>query len=208
MVEGGDAVEAESSGRSRRVNRQMTFWQDGFSIDDGPLYRYDDPANQSYLEIINRGEAPMDLLNVERGQPVSLGIVRRTHEAYQPSSGAVFGGAGQRLGAPTPAVAISSSSTGVSTSTSASPASMQVDPDAPVTSIQVRLADGTRMIIKANHTHTVGDIRQFICASRPSEEASAFALQSTFPTTVLSDDSQTLADAKLLNAVIVQKRLA
>lgn len=31
-----------------------------------------------------------------------------------------------------------------------------------VTSLQLRLHDGTRMVAKFNHTHTVGDIRQFI----------------------------------------------
>lgn len=31
-----------------------------------------------------------------------------------------------------------------------------------VTSLQLRLHDGTRLVAKFNHTHTVGDIRQFI----------------------------------------------
>ena len=33
----------------------MTFWKDGFSIEDGPLMRYDDPANAKLLEQIMTG---------------------------------------------------------------------------------------------------------------------------------------------------------
>lgn len=36
----------------------MTFWRDGFIIGDGPLMRYDDPANAEVLERINTGCAP------------------------------------------------------------------------------------------------------------------------------------------------------
>lgn len=38
-----------------QVTRYLTFWRNGFSVDDGPLYRYDDPANQTMLNAINSG---------------------------------------------------------------------------------------------------------------------------------------------------------
>ena len=38
-----------------KVTRYLTFWRDGFSVDDGQLYRYDDPANQTMLNAINSG---------------------------------------------------------------------------------------------------------------------------------------------------------
>lgn len=40
--------------------------------------------------------------------------------------------------------------------------SVPLDPDQPTTSIQIRLADGTRLVAKFNHSHTVNDIRQYI----------------------------------------------
>ena len=64
--------------------RHLTFWQDGFSIEDGPLMRYDDPANRETLEAINAGRAPLSLLNVRFGQPVELLVARRTNEKYVP----------------------------------------------------------------------------------------------------------------------------
>ncbi|KAJ7769384.1 hypothetical protein B0H16DRAFT_1517701 [Mycena metata] len=37
------------------VNRSLTFWRDGFSIEDGPLMRYDDAADAEVLRAINEG---------------------------------------------------------------------------------------------------------------------------------------------------------
>lgn len=34
------------------VNHTITLWSNGFTIDDGPLRRYDDPANAPFLEVI------------------------------------------------------------------------------------------------------------------------------------------------------------
>lgn len=39
----------------QQVTRQLTFWRNGFSIGDGPLLRYDDPANEFALNAINSG---------------------------------------------------------------------------------------------------------------------------------------------------------
>ena len=33
----------------------LKLWQNGFSIDDGPLREYQDPANQEFLSAIKRG---------------------------------------------------------------------------------------------------------------------------------------------------------
>jgi len=35
--------------------RHLTFWREGFSIEDGELMRYDDPANDQILSEINAG---------------------------------------------------------------------------------------------------------------------------------------------------------
>ena len=37
--------------------RHLTFWRDGFSVEDGPLMKYDDPANQEILTAIKAGYA-------------------------------------------------------------------------------------------------------------------------------------------------------
>lgn len=37
-------------------------------------------------------------------------------------------------------------------------------PDAPTTSLQIRLADGSRLIGTFNQSHTIGDVRRYIIA--------------------------------------------
>lgn len=34
------------------VTHTITFWRNGFSVNDGPLRRLDDPENASFLEVI------------------------------------------------------------------------------------------------------------------------------------------------------------
>ena len=64
------------------VERTLHLWSDGFSVDDGPLYRYDDPANARTLEMINRGSAPLDIMNVEKGQAVDVRLEQHPQEKY------------------------------------------------------------------------------------------------------------------------------
>ena len=35
--------------------RHLTFWQEGFTVEDGDLMRYDDPANSEILASLNAG---------------------------------------------------------------------------------------------------------------------------------------------------------
>ena len=50
----------------------------------------------------------------------------------------------------------------------------------------------------------VSDLREFLVAARPTMAAREFVLMTTFPNKELTDESQTLQQANLLNAVIVQ----
>lgn len=51
----------------------------------------------------------------------------------------------------------------------------------------------------------VSDVRQFVVGARPLMAATEFVLITTFPNKELTDESQSLQDANLLNAVIVQR---
>ncbi|KAF8321105.1 SEP-domain-containing protein [Clavulina sp. PMI_390] len=216
----------EDDEEQETASRMLTFWKDGFSVEDGPLMKYDDPENQKILDALNNGNAPPSILNVRVGQPVELRVAKRTDENYvaPPKKLQLFGGSGNRLGSPAPAVTSSapapSSSAmpgGFPGATSTAPttfdeASVQsvrprfeVDMDQPNTSVQIRLADGTRLVSRMNLTHTVGDIRNFINASRPASEQRAYTIGTTFPNKTLDDDSVTIEAGKLQNSVIVQR---
>ncbi|KAJ7328373.1 hypothetical protein DFH08DRAFT_1023822 [Mycena albidolilacea] len=113
------------------VIRRLTFWHDGFTVEDGPLMRYDDPA---------------------------------TEDDYVPSK--PFSGTGNRLGAPASAPSVSGARAAPAPASSSATINprFEVGTKQPTTSIQVRLADGTRLIERTNFTHTVGDLRGLIDA--------------------------------------------
>ncbi|WRT68866.1 uncharacterized protein IL334_005847 [Kwoniella shivajii] len=212
--------------------RRLTFWRNGFSIEDGPLLSYDDPQNKSLLQAIESGRAPPSVFGVRFNQRLNVEVAQRRREDYQPPPKkpmSAFGGSGNRLGSPAPEVVSGSSSPmpgglpqgiliGGSSGTSTPPtagsagntgagtsgqAQFAVDDSKPTTNIQLRLGDGTRMVAKVNLTHTVGDLRGFVSAARA--DSRSFVLQTTFPNRELSDPSETIEAAKLQNAVVVQR---
>ncbi|PWN41232.1 SEP-domain-containing protein [Ceraceosorus guamensis] len=219
-----DGDEEEEDDDDEPVTRNLTFWSDGFSVEEGPLMRYDDPQHADTLAQINAGRAPLSLLGVRFGQRVELRVARRTEEKYTPPPPPPmrpFGGAGNRLGSPAAtftgigsSVPGSSTATG-STTTAAQPSGtnapsatstlFQVDSSQPTTSLQIRLGDGQRLTGRFNHTHTVADVRAYINASSAGMAARSYVLQTSFPPKPIQDESATLKDANLLNAVVIQK---
>ncbi|GAN10794.1 SEP-domain-containing protein [Mucor ambiguus] len=186
------------------VTRHLTFWRNGFSVDDGPLYLFSDPANQEMLTAINSGRAPLHLLNVRHGQPVEVRVVKRIDEDYTPPPKAPpkpFEGAGNRLGSPAAYTAPSPAPGAFPTSSNAT--APTVDESQPTTSIQIRLGDGSKVIAKLNHTHTIADVRQYIESTHPTSRP--YILQTTFPVKELQDNNQSIKEAGLLNSVIVQR---
>ncbi|KAJ7487270.1 hypothetical protein B0H11DRAFT_1861078 [Mycena galericulata] len=176
------------------VSRRLTFWRDGFSVEDGPLMRYDE--HEELLTAIHSGLAPPALLGVQPGQPVEVVVSKRTGEDYVAPRNA-WGGGGVRLGAPVPGDASDSTtvmpgtyeSAGAGPDTSGASAraveAPTVDEGQPVAQIQVRLADGGRLLARLNNTHTVADLRAAIESAHPTPRA--YTLSTTFPTRVLQD---------------------
>nr|XP_018258987.1 uncharacterized protein I303_08529 [Kwoniella dejecticola CBS 10117]OBR81145.1 hypothetical protein I303_08529 [Kwoniella dejecticola CBS 10117] len=208
--------------------RRLTFWRNGFSIEDGPLLSYDDPQNKALLEAIESGRAPPSVFGVRFNQRLNVEVAQRRREDYQPppkKPAKPFGGSGNRLGSPAPEVTSSTStmpgtlpqgilvggsgsntptaSASAGTGATGNAATFELDSSKPTTSIQLRLGDGTKMVAKVNLTHTVGDLRNYVSASRP--DARSFVLQTTFPNRELNDSNETIETAKLQNAVVVQR---
>ncbi|XP_061591082.1 NSFL1 cofactor p47 [Cololabis saira] len=213
----GAAPEEESpyvAGESRASNSQqdvhvvLKLWKTGFSLDNGELRNYSDPGNANFLEAIRRGEIPLELRQRTRGGQVNLDMEDHRDEDYSKPKVAfkAFGGEGQKLGSATPElVPPSSSQQDQQVNEAQASAAVSLDPNQPTTNIQIRLADGGRLVHKFNHTHRVSDLRSFLAAARPAMAAREFVLMTTFPNRELEDESQTLAQANLLNAVIVQR---
>ncbi|XP_058091577.1 plant UBX domain-containing protein 4-like [Magnolia sinica] len=188
------------------VIHNIVFWSNGFTVNDGPLRRLDDPENVPFLESIKKSECPKELEPADRRSAVHVNLVRRSENCPEPEKHHIpFQGVGRTLGG--------GSTSSLEPTTAAPPPSsapppafgLSVDPSLPSTSIQLRLGDGTRMVARFNHHHTVGDIRAFIDASRPGG-TTTYQLQTVgFPPKQLTDVNQTIEQAGLANSVVIQK---
>ncbi|XXG83793.1 hypothetical protein AAC387_Pa10g1469 [Persea americana] len=190
------------------VIHNIIFWSNGFTVNDGPLRRLDDPENAPFLESIRKSECPKELEPADRRAPVHVNLVRKEGNYPEPEKQYVpFQGVGRTLGSgsSTRLASSESSITSASSSTFSSSVALTVDDSLPSTSVQLRLGDGTRMVAHFNFHHTVGDIRAFIDASRPGE-ARTYQLQTVgFPPKQLTDVTQTIEQAGLSNSVVIQK---
>ncbi|MED6151445.1 hypothetical protein PIB30_082624 [Stylosanthes scabra] len=186
------------------ITHVITFWRNGFSVGDGPLRSFEDPQNAPFLESIKRSECPRELEPADRRTTVHVNLTRKDENYPEPAKPRhiPFRGVGRTLG--------SSSSSGEAAGESrvAAPVptmGLVMDESQPVTSIQLRLADGTRMVSRFNHHHTIRDVRAFIDASRPGG-ARSYQLQTMgFPPKQLTELDQTIEQAGVANSVIIQR---
>lgn len=94
--------------------------------------------------------APVSVLNVRPGQPVEVIVSKRMTEDYVPEKRS-FGGSGNRLGSPVPVAVGTSSAPPIAPTGGAERAGVttlfEVDQSQPTTTVQIRLADGTRYLV-------------------------------------------------------------
>ncbi|CAI8016886.1 NSFL1 cofactor p47 [Geodia barretti] len=214
-VEPSEQIQSGPSARGpEKVTHTLTFWSNGFSVDNGPLRKGDTPEDKIFLKSVSKGEMPQELIRSARGGEVDINIEDNRNDEYVARAPKLvaFSGEGHKLGSIAPNLAshslVAETTPTATPSSSASlspPPTVPLDPAQPTTSIQIRLSDGSRLVAKFNPSHTVNDIRQFINLSRPAMSSAHYVLMTTFPNRELTDLSQSLADAKLLNAVVVQR---
>jgi len=208
-----DSVVIPSSDLPRHSGEPREFvlrlWSNGFTVNDGPLRDFYDPANMEFLEAIKRREIPAELRSAARGQEVDLTMEDHRREEYTPPkvSSKPFSGKGQTLGSPAPAT-IGSTAPASETDKKANETVAQsqislVESD-PTTNITFRLVDGSRLQARFNHTHTVNDLYQFVNTARPQMASTNYVL-TFFPNKELTERSATVKEANVLNAMITQK---
>merc|ERR1711892_56441 len=203
---GGDGVSsAQVAGQSARPQPKdikLVMWKEGFSVDGGPLRRYDDPANKQFLDEITQGKLPMELRAL--GTEVNVSMEDRRKDDYEENKPKeefkAFIGSGNRLGAGP------SDDAGASTSAPAPVASaVVVDESKPKTKLRLRLANGKQAVQEFNQDHTIADLKSFCALAAPGK---SFELRAGFPPKpITADDGQSLMDAKLLNETVIQRLL-
>ncbi|KAF5295194.1 hypothetical protein FQA39_LY13199 [Lamprigera yunnana] len=193
---------------SRPEHVTLKLWKEGFSLNEGDVRHYNNSSNREFLESIRRGEIPAELR--QGNSEVHLLMEDRRMENFKKEiekrSSKAFYGQGHTLGSPTPAAigapAIQEKDCVVNENLAKN--NLETDVSQPVTNIQIRLADGSRLIGQFNHHHTVGHIRTYILNARPQYVTHSFTLLSLYPSRELND-SETISEAGLLNAAIMQK---
>ncbi|KAJ0082026.1 hypothetical protein Patl1_09914 [Pistacia atlantica] len=159
------------------------------------------------LQSIKKSECPKELEPADRRSSVHVNLIKKDMKCPEQEKRHVpFQGVGRTLGststpaAPEPTVGSTAPATAQTPSED-----LVVDDKLPSTSIQIRLADGTRMIAQFNLHHTINDIHAHIDASRPGNARNYQLQMMGFPPKVLADRSQTIEQAGLANSVVLQK---
>ncbi|GAB1288290.1 UBX domain-containing protein 2B [Apodemus speciosus] len=184
----------------------LKLWSNGFSLDDGELRPYNDPTNAQFLESVKRGEIPLELQRLVHGSQVNLDMEDHQDQEYiKPRRGSrLLVEKDRNLEVLTPEI-VSTPSSPEEEDKSILNAAVLIDDSMPTTKIQIRLADGSRLIQRFNSTHRILDVRDFIVQSRPEFATTDFILVTSFPSKELTDESVTLQEADILNTVILQQ---
>jgi len=177
------------------MEHTITFWQNGFSVDDGPLRTRDDPESEAFLAAVNRGQMPAEFIGPNGEAEGDVHIIDKSGEPYKPPSVTLkpFSGEGRSMRDPSAAS---------SSAEATEAAELTLDESAPTTTLQIRLSDGSRKVVKANKAHTVLQLKQHVASLTPG--VAAFSLRAGFPPKKLEEMNKTLEEAGLLGEAITQ----
>ncbi|KAK6028958.1 SEP domain protein [Ostertagia ostertagi] len=78
----GSSGESDTS-EHEEVVVELFMWENGFSIDDGPLRSFDNPESQQFLQSIMQGRVPAELLAAHPRRRIDLRMQKRTGP-YEP----------------------------------------------------------------------------------------------------------------------------
>ncbi|XP_067274153.1 UBX domain-containing protein 2A isoform X1 [Pseudorasbora parva] len=203
-----DEVEKISSVASsgKKVEIVVRLWKNGFTVNDEDLRSYTLEENQEFLEAIKRGELPLELEGRAEDEELEINMEEMKDEVYVPKKKTFhpFTGQGYRLGSVAPRVVARSRSIHEDCSGPPLP-TVELNEDLPVTSLQIWLADGQRLVQRFNLSHRISDVQHFVEQAQSTDDQ--FILATSLPFRELRDEGQSLEEADLANAVIIQRPL-
>ncbi|KFP24176.1 UBX domain-containing protein 2A, partial [Colius striatus] len=192
----------------KQVDVIIKLWKNGFTVNDGELRSYSDVANQQFLDSIKKGELPFELRKDFDKEEVDVKVEDKKHKVYLSSKKPMFhpfSGHGYRLGSATPRIISKVRTDQQEPDNKRHLPSVPLNDLEPITKIQIWLADGERIIQKFNVSHRISHVRDFITKYQGSERSLPFTLTTSLPVRELQDETLTLEEAKLQNAVVVQR---
>eukprot|EP01098_Paradermamoeba_levis_P012015 TRINITY_DN5194_c0_g3_i1.p1 TRINITY_DN5194_c0_g3~~TRINITY_DN5194_c0_g3_i1.p1 ORF type:complete len:313 (-),score=71.88 TRINITY_DN5194_c0_g3_i1:26-964(-) len=212
---GGQAFKAGHNKLSSEEDNQdhhqnvvkVSLYKNGFTVGKGELRGYEEPDSLKFFSQLDKGEIPSEIQKQNSAKEILLDLVdlRQQNFSSNKPQYTAFSGAGHSLSSSpsssSSSSSQSSSSPSASSSSSPSTPSLQLDSSKPVTSVQIRLPDGSRLVGKFNHSHTVQDLKNYIDQIKPQPRQ--YQLLASFSRQVLSEHNQTLEEAGLLNAAVL-----
>jgi hypothetical protein len=79
------------------TEHSITFYKDGFTVDDGPLRKGDDPANAAFLAAVNQGQMPAELIGEDGAAEGDVHLIDKSGEVHLRPCVRGEGEGGQRL---------------------------------------------------------------------------------------------------------------
>ncbi|QPG74215.1 hypothetical protein FOA43_001539 [Brettanomyces nanus] len=198
-----------------KITRTITFWKEGFQVDEGKLYRYDDPENAEYLKQLNQGRAPLSLLNVEMFQDVDVHVIKKLEDSFKPPKRKLGGflGEGQRLGSPVPGetIIVEGDRGEAKVEDELEKNGEQEEQKKEETQeeggdarIQIRLAEGERFVHGFNSSDKVSAVFDYVASK--TTDSRTWSLAFAFPLRYIDDmKEKTIGEAGLANSVILQR---
>ncbi|XP_075057467.1 UBX domain-containing protein 2A [Mixophyes fleayi] len=183
----------------------IKMWKNGFTINDGQLRDYTDAANRQFMDFMRKGELPPELERTFEKEEVAVNVEDRKSEEYSTRKKRVdpFSGQGHRLGSATPKI-VTKALNGVENGGELILPPVELNEMEPFTYIKIWLADGKRIVQKFNTSHRITDVRDFLENIPCNSGKMPFKLATSFPLCDLLDETITIQEAHLQNAVLVQ----
>ncbi|KAL7427278.1 hypothetical protein ACHAXM_000780 [Skeletonema potamos] len=224
LAESGGAsggAESDGGGGGGEVRRMITMYRSGFTVDNGPYRRLDDPSNAEFLGSLARGLIPRELREDAEGSggEVMVGLVDKRGEEYDADRHGQRNGGGGGGGNSAPAFQSFSGEgqslvDSSSASSAAAPSGGVIDPNTvsappplddskPSTSIAIRLLNGKRLVVKINLESPVSELGQHIGSQAGGD---SYVLTSGYPPAVIDDLSKSVEEAGLKGAQVVLKK--
>jgi len=107
---------------------------------------------------------PRELYKDAEGAEVHLDMEDHRDEDFEAPKAPykLYNSEGYMLGSPTPKVVSNATPNEKVSNEETAKKNLNLDESKPTTQVQIRLSDGSRIVIKANQTHKVSDLRQYI----------------------------------------------
>jgi UBX domain-containing protein 1 len=174
---------------------KLTVYKNGFQIDDGLFRDISIPENKQFMDEVEKGFIPQELVNQGKKKLAIVLEDKRKEEYKEPipeKKFQAFVGGGHSLGGHT------SEGLGINTDVQ-----FHVDENSSSTKINIRLHNGETVTQQFNLYHSVGDIFAYVDSVAPVN--GSFQLVEGFPPKPLTDMEKTIEDLRLQGASLIQR---